>query len=519
MYDWSRLRTAGVCVIAVVLVLASGPHAQGTAPASPLTLVTRDGRRPVPTTLINNQEFIGLDDLASLFQLTVREDALAGGVTVSYKGRTIVASADQPMASVNGRVITLPAPVARAGRRLLVPIDFITRALAPIYDTPIDLRRASRLLVVGTIRVARVVVSLDAVGPPTRATVEVTPALLASAMADAGRVVVRVEADLLDAAPPPAPAGAIDQIQLGNQTTIIVFALNPRAGVPRVSTTTTTESTRVTIEVPLAAPAQETAAAPPGQPPTPPVVIPPPPPPADAPPPLLGQRTAKLQTMVIDPGHGGEDVGVRGSKGTLEKQVSLDVSRRLKTLVETRLGVRVVMTRDDDRGLSPDGRDAIANNSKADLFLSLHVNGAPSPAVKGAEVYYLRLDRAGEDVRRSTAASELVLPAVGGGTRSIDVIPWDLAQASHVDTSSRFASMLEEELEKHAPMGPRPLQQAAMRVLSGVNMPAALVEIGYLTNAGQERDIQSGDFQGAIAQSIFEAIVRFRSYLEAPAAP
>ena len=97
--------------------------------------------------------------LASLFQLTVREDALAGGVTVTYKGRTIVASADQPMASVNGRVVTLPAPVARVGRRLFVPIDFLPRALAPIYDSPIDLRRASRLLIVGTIRVARVVVA------------------------------------------------------------------------------------------------------------------------------------------------------------------------------------------------------------------------------------------------------------------------------------------------------------------------------------------------------------------------
>ena len=510
-----------------MLVLASGPHAQGTAPASPLTLVTRDGRRPVPTTILNNQEFIALDDLASLFQLAVREDALAGGVTVSYKGRTIVASADQPMVSVNGRVITLPAPTARVGRRLLVPIDFITRALAPIYDSPIDLRRASRLLVVGAIRVARVVVRIDAVGPPMRATVEITPALLATVMSDAGRVLVRVEADILDAAPAPAPAGLIDQIQLGNQTTTIVFALNPRAGMPRVSTMTTTESTRVTIEVPLAAQSQETSAAPPPQPPLPAPATPPgsppapptAPPPAEALPPLPGQRTARLQTMVIDPGHGGDDAGVHGPKGTLEKQVTLEVSRRLKTLIETRLGVRVILTRDDDRGISPDGRDAIANNSKADLFLSLHVNGAPSPAVKGAEVYYLRLDRAGEDVRRNTAASELVLPAVGGGTRPIDVIPWDLAQASHVDTSSRFASMLEEELEKHATMGPRPLQQAPMRVLSGVNMPAALVEIAYLTNAEQERNAQSAEFQGGVATAIFDAIVRFRSYLEAAEAP
>ena len=79
--------------------------------------------------------------------------------------------------------------------------------------------------------------------------------------------------------------------------------------------------------------------------------------------------------------------------------------------------------------------------------------------------------------------------------------------------------MLEEELEKHAPMGPRPLQQAPMRVLSGANMPAALVEIGYLTNAEQEQSVQSGNFQAGLVQAMYDAVVRFRSYLEMPPTP
>ncbi len=503
-----------------MLVLVSLPHAQGTTPATPITLVTRDGRRPLASTILNGQEYVALNDLASLFALSVREDALAGGVTITYKGRTIVASADQPMASINGRVVTLPAPVVRAGQRLLVPVDFITRALAPIYDTPIDFRRASRLLIVGAIRVARVTARIDAAGPPTRATVEITPALLVSTGYDAGRVLVRIEADVLDMAPPPPGAGLIDQIRPPDQMTTVAFAINPRAGVPRVSTTTTTESTRVTIEVPLAAPQQDTNAAPPPPPPTPTTAAPAPTPQTpEGAPALPGARTAKLQTMVIDPGHGGDDTGVKGAKGALEKQITLEIARRLKTVVEMRLGVRVIMTRDDDKAVTPDERDSVANNNKADLFISLHVNGAPAPAVKGTEVYYLRLDRAGEEARRNAAATELVLPAVGAGNRPVDVIPWDLAQASHLDDSSRFASMLEEELEKHAPMGPRPLQQAPMRVLSGVNMPAALVEVGYLTNADQEQGVQTAEFQGGVVQAMYDAIVRFRSYLEAAPNP
>jgi N-acetylmuramoyl-L-alanine amidase len=506
------LRTAALSVIGVVLVLVCGPHAQGTAPASPLTLITRDGRRPVASTIINGQEFIGLDDLAALFMLAVREDALAGGVTVTYKGRTVVASIDQPMASINGRVVTLPAPIARAGRRLLVPLDFIPRAIAPIYDSPIELRRAARLLIVGNVRVPRVAIRLDAAGPPTRLTLDVVPPLAVSTASDAGRVLVRVDADALDIATTPAGAGLIDQIRAGDQTTTIAIALNARAGMPRISTMTTNESTRVMVEVPIAA-QQETAAPTPAPPP------PPAPAPPDVPPPLLATRTAKLQTMVVDAGHGGEDTGVRGPRGTLEKQVTLDAARRLKRLVESRLGVRVVMTREDDRAVSLDERDAIANNSKADLFLSLHANAAPSPSVKGTEVYYLRLDRAGEEARRNAAATELILPVVGGVTRPIDIIPWDLAQASHVDASSRFASMLEEELEKRVPAGPRPLQQAPMRVLSGANMPAALVEMVYLTNGEQEQRVKSDEFQGAVVEAMYGAIVRFKASLEAAPTP
>ena len=517
VYDGSRLRrTAALSVAGLVLVLASLPQAQGTAPATPLTLLTRDGRRAVPTTILNGQEFIALDDVAALFQVVVREDALAGGVTITYKGRTVVASTDQPMASVNGRVITLPAPIARAGRRLLVPIDFLPRALAPIYDAPIDLRRPSRLLVVGNLRVARVAARIDAPGPPTRATVEITPALLVSVTTDSGRVLLRVEADALDMAPPPAPGGLIDQIRTGDQATTITVALNARAGTPRVSTTTASDSTRLSIEIPLAAQSQDTGPAP--APPAPAPFGQPAAPIAEALP-ALPSTAPGLHTLVIDAGHGGDDAGVRGMKGAVEKQVALDVSRRLKMLVETQLGVRVVMTRDDDHALTMDDRDAVANNSKADLFLSIHANGALSPDVAGAEVYYLRLDRDGEEARRNAAATELVLPAVGGGTRPIDVIRWDLAQAPHVDASATFASMIEEELHKHVPMGPRPLQEEPMRVLSGANMPAALVEIAYLTNAGQEQQAQSGDFQGAVAQAMYDAIARFRNYLETPTVP
>jgi N-acetylmuramoyl-L-alanine amidase len=492
--------TIAILVLAPALLV----QAQGTAPATPLTLITREGRRPVPTTLLSGQELIALDDVATLFQVSVMEDSLTGGVTVSYRGRTIVASADQPMASVNGRLVPLPSPIVRSGRRWLVPVEFLPRALSPIYDQPIDLRRASRMLIVGMLTVPRVTARFDTVGPPTRATIEISPAAPVTISTDQGRVVLRIEADALDLALPAAGNGLIQQIRAGDQENTVTVVLEGTAGPARAAATTAENVTRIAVEVSSATGALPDTAA----------VAPP----APAPPPTgdavaLTPRRA-FQTVVIDPGHGGDDVGVRGEGGGEEKQLTLDVARRVRQRIEARLGLRVILTRDDDRAAPLDQRAATANNGKADLFISLHANGALAPSISGAEVFYLRLDREGEDARRDAAAEALTLPVLGGGRRTIEVVRWDLAQAAHVDASAVLAGLLEEELRRRVPMSPRPVQQAPMRVLTGAAMPAALVEMAYLTNPEQAAAAQKDDFKNAVAEALYDAIVRFRSFVE-----
>jgi len=109
--SWGTVRVVTLLVIVLVLLLPAPPRAQGAGQGTPFTLVTSEGRQALPTTRVGGRELIALEDLRRLFGVTVREDALAGGVTVSYQGRTIVASADRPMASVSGRIVTLPSPV------------------------------------------------------------------------------------------------------------------------------------------------------------------------------------------------------------------------------------------------------------------------------------------------------------------------------------------------------------------------------------------------------------------------
>ena len=312
-------------VALLCVVLAAPPQAQDTSAPAPLTLVSKDGRRTVPTVIISGRELIALDDVASLFQVAVREDALAGGFTVSYRGKTIVASADQPMASVDGRIVTLPSPVVRNGRRWLVPIEFLPRALGPIYDQRIDLRRPARLLLVGDMRVPRVAARIDAAGPPTRATIVITPATPVAVATEAGRLVLRVEADALEPVFPVTATGLIDGIRIGDQPNVVVVALSRQAGGAnddghgrqrdaRGHRSSVAERRRPRLESRFHRPTTRCRA-------------------RSRRLPGLEPRQA-LQTSSIDPGHGGDEIGVRGADGLEEKQLTLDVARRLRALVE-----------------------------------------------------------------------------------------------------------------------------------------------------------------------------------------
>jgi N-acetylmuramoyl-L-alanine amidase len=234
---------------------------------------------------------------------------------------------------------------------------------------------------------------------------------------------------------------------------------------------------------------------------------------------LSAAARRQFDLVAIDPGHGGSDPGVRTPDGLEEKELTLDIARRLRQRLETRLGVRVILTREDDRTMAIDERAAFANNSKADLFLSLHANGALGGGMAGAEVYLLSLDREGEAVRRRRRTDAVSLPALGGGRRFLEVVPWNLAQAAHIETSATFSTMLEEELRRRVPMSPRAVQRAGMRVLTGANMPAALVEMAYLTNAEQAGKARADDFRNSVADALYEAIARFRTFADGKAAP
>jgi N-acetylmuramoyl-L-alanine amidase len=217
---------------------------------------------------------------------------------------------------------------------------------------------------------------------------------------------------------------------------------------------------------------------------------------------------------VLDPGHGGDERGAKGPGGTLEKDVTMAVARQLKALLESRLGVRVLLTRDGDRTVALDERAALANNNKADLFVSLHANASVRASVSGAEVFYLSLDEYAKGDRLAGDETGELLPVVGGGEREVALILWEKAQARHIEDSATFATLVEQELRARVPMSARAIQQAPFRVLVGANMPAVLVEMGFITNPDEEKKLGSGDHQREVVFALYESIVRFRLFLE-----
>jgi N-acetylmuramoyl-L-alanine amidase len=465
--------------------------------------LSKDGRRPLPITLVADQEFVALDDLAAAFQLTIREESL-GAITVSYKGKTIVLTADQALASVSGRLISLPAPPARNGRRWLVPVEFISRALALVYDARLDLRKPSHLLIAGDLRVPRITVRYDPLGASGRLTIDATPRAASTITQDNDHLTIKFDADALDAPNPPFPSQGAQSlvlaVRLVNSTTIAVD-LGPRFAGFKASSQPVDTTTRLVIDV--MATQTEAAPAP---------AAPPPPPPPDIPP-ALGQPFVAIRTMAIDPGHGGDDEGAHGPGGAKEKDLTLAVARRAKAVIETRLGIRVLLVRDDDRNVPIDERTAIANNNKADLFISLHANASPRPSTAGLTIFCAEFDA--DTAQAATTGHADRVPAFGGGSRDIELVLWDLAQTRHLDQSTAFAAMLEQQLRDRVPLAGRAVDRAPLRVLESANMPAVLIEMGYLTNADQEKLLAGDMFQNTLVQALYDAIVKYRDSLAA----
>ena len=505
---------AGLILAALIGAAVLRPSSGSAQPptAGGYLVLTRQDRQPLTVTLINGHEMFSLDDLGRLFSLTTREDQVARGLVVTVQGKTITLSGAQGLASIGGRVVSLSAPPSRSGSAWFVPVDFVDRALALVYEPRLDVRARSRLIVVGDVRVPRVALRVSPQPGLTKLILDIAPQAAHSVVQEPGRLIVRFDADALDAEIPQiTPNDVLRAAHVTPNAPAIGIELGPRFSTYRTTDTAVDANlTRLTIDL---VSSETTITA------TPPPVTPSPfptPTPGPTRPPIFAENAPPvLRTIVLDPGHGGDKEGAHGPGGSLEKHITLAIAKQLKSALEAKLGVRVLLTREDDRTMELDERAAFANNNKADVFISLHANASVRSTISGTSVYYLSLSDYTDEARRvAIAENGGALPTIQGGDRQVELILWEMAQVQHIEQSAALAGIIERQLGERVKMNGRAIQQAPFRVLVGANMPAVLVEMGFITNPGEEKQLNTASFQSAIVQSLVASAVSFREYLE-----
>lgn len=226
---------------------------------------------------------------------------------------------------------------------------------------------------------------------------------------------------------------------------------------------------------------------------------------------LAQQLGLGVKRIVLDPGHGGKDPGAI-SNGLKEKDIVLKLAKELKPVLESELGCEVILTRSSDRFLSLEERTAIANTQGADLFLSLHINAHPSPDVRGFETYYLNL---------TTNAEAMRVAAMENATSThqmseLQDILSDILKNSKINESSRLAEQVHNAVidglpDQFGPIRNLGVKQAPFYVLIGAQMPAILIEVAFISNKQDAKNLKSPAFMDALVAEIIRGIRNYVS--------
>ena len=224
----------------------------------------------------------------------------------------------------------------------------------------------------------------------------------------------------------------------------------------------------------------------------------------------------KLDTIIIDPGHGGKDPGAIGYRGTKEKDITLDVAKRLVKKIERNMNINTILTRDEDIFIRLEDRTKLANSNNGKLFISIHANSAEDRRANGFETYMIGMNKNAAAVR--TAAREnAVLDLEGGSTTKLTdeaLIKVTIAQSGFANGSEKFAALVQEEMNKRLQSKDRGIKQAGFYVLAYASMPNVLIELGYISNPAEEKKLKSSQYRDILATSIYRAIERYQQTLD-----
>lgn len=230
-----------------------------------------------------------------------------------------------------------------------------------------------------------------------------------------------------------------------------------------------------------------------------------------------GPKRFTIKTIVIDPGHGGRDVGATGRRLRVrEKDMALILARKIRDILE-RAGIKVIMTRNSDIFIPLSKRADMANRNSADLFVSIHLNASRSRFMRGFECYYL--SNATDDNARALEAFEdstlkLDKEADAEHSRGLDKTLWDMTLTENRLESAELAGHICDSVERSFTIGNRGVRAARFYVLKYTRMPSVLVEAGYISNRYEELKLKEPEFLDRIAEALANGILKYKNEFE-----
>jgi N-acetylmuramoyl-L-alanine amidase len=422
-------------------------------------------------------------------------DALAlETLTIRSGNNRLVVTKNSALMSYNDQIVLLPSPILREEGRWLVPMEFLTTGLTRLTGTEFRYRPGTSRIFAENVAAPELEMNAQTLGPITRLTIRCGEALNLDVKRDDQRAVVSIDRAPVD----PARERLDLRDRLLRSVTFddsngepkIVLDITRDVADLRV---TPAENNHIFFVDLLRKGEPITEAVPPS---------------LDAPatspkPDTVPAAPRRVRVVVIDPGHGGMDVGTHNASFS-EKDITLVLARKLRTALQMRLGTTVLLTRDSDIALDNEARSAVANNNQANLFISLHTGYSANKLDSGSSVFVMTENF-------GTA------PTTTGAVRDQLFLPWYLGYRTHRPGSAAAAALFQEELSKAIPGWKFPVRTAPLAVLSSATMPSLLLELGNLNNATASQTLMDNAFQTRLAGTIADAVQRFSESPEAAA--
>ena len=464
------------------------------APSSPgyYIFYSQQGRKVLPRILVGLQPYLPLIELLEWMDLPYSESASAGFVRITVGSNIVKLNRDRNTVMINDTVVTLPSPVIHEEGRWLISPDFLVRVLNRILVEKITVGSSGNRYCLGGLRFNRLNARGVKADQGSRIVLQMTTQTEIEIRKEQNKMVFSFGAT-------PVDPGRDDFQYQDTLISGVVFEETTASAQLVVYLADRASQTRVThipnqgVYVLEVGPADSTTFGREDR---------------DS---VFGFATTSPLTngkrrhqVVIDPGHGGADRGAQIKEGLFEKEITLSVGRKLRWMLQSRLGVNAVMSRNEDRTLSLEERTVEANTARADLLVSIHL-GNWSHARDSKSYVYVNKSKNLDSRQESGLAVET------GELHGLRLLPWNRAQNVSLDRSVQLASLIQAQLNRSLNGGDSSLtyRHAPLKLLSSLAMPAVLVEIGNAREPAFQQAITDDQFQTTIASGILAAIEKY----------